>query len=281
MIYKINHLFTKLFDSLLSPFKNVNDFWPVLILSVILSFIILFLLKYISFPKKIVEAKEKIKANIFAIRIYKDFWKVILLSFLKSLFYTLKYFLFNLAPFLIIIPLLTPVFTQMESRYGTRPFNPGDTVVFKSDFKRSIKNAEIVLAENTHFKRQMNPVFMDYYDKDKKKRVHQINWKIKIDKEGLTTIDVNAFGEKYSKRLVIGDYKLSLSDVKYDVSGWGHFLYPSETLFGESAAIKSLSINYPGKLIDFLGIRMHWLIWNLIIVVILILVFKDRFGVEF
>ncbi len=281
MIYSINHFFTKVFDVILSPIRNVNDFWPILFLSILMSFFILFLLKYISFPKKIKNEKEKIKANIFAIRIYKDFWKVILSSFFKSLFHTLKYFMFNLAPFLIIIPLLTPIFTQMESRYGVRPFKPSEVVVVKADFKKNIKDAEIYLMKNEHFNPVMPPVFMDYYSKIKGVRIHQIDWKIKIIKNGVSTIDIIAFGKQFSKRIVIGDHKISLSDTKYDISGWGHILYPSESLFGENSDIRSVSISYPGKLITFMGIKMHWIIWNLIIMVILILVFKDRFGVEF
>jgi len=281
MIYSVNHFFTKVFDVILFPLRNVNEFWPILFLSILMSFFILFLLKYISFPKKIKNEKEKIKANIFAIRIYKDFWKVILSSFFKSLFHTLKYFMFNLAPFLIIIPLLTPIFTQMESRYGVRPFKPSEVVVVKADLKKNIKDAEIYLMKNEHFNPVMPPVFMDYYSEKKGVRIHQIDWKIKIIKNGVSTIDIIAFGKQFPKRIVIGDHKISLSDTKYDISGWGHILYPSESLFGENSDIRSISISYPGKLITFMGIKMHWIIWNLIIMVILILVFKDRFGVEF
>lgn len=281
MIYSINHFFTKVFDFILSPFKNVSDFWPILILGVILSFVILFLLRYISFPKKIIEAKDKIKSSIFAIRLYKDFWKIILISFLKSLFHTSRYFLFNLAPFIIIIPMLTPVFTQMEARYGVRSLKPGEVVVVKASFKKNIKNADIILEQSEYFKPVMPPVFMDYYNNEKKARTHEIDWKVKIVKKGISSIIIRAFGEKFSKRLISENCKLALSDKKYDVSGWGHFLYPSETLFGKNEIIKSISINYPGKLINFLGIKMHWLIWYLIIVVILMLVFKNRFGVEF
>ncbi len=281
MIYSINHFFTKLFDSLLSPFRNANDFWPILILSIIISFVILFLLKYISFPNQIVKAKEKIKASIFAIRIYKDFWKVILLSFFKSLFHTFRYFVINLIPFLIIIPLLMPVFAQMESRYGVRPFKPGETVVVKADFKKSIKNESIVLEESEFFKKTMPPVFMDYADKESGKRVHKIDWKLKIKKAGNSSVNIRAFEKIFSKRIVSGDLKMSLSDKKYAESSWWHFIYPSESLFGENESINSVSISYPAKTVNFLGVKMHWIFWNLIIVVVLILIFKNRFGVEF
>ncbi len=267
---------------MLSPFQNLNDFWPVLLLSVILSFLILYILKYISFPKKIIESKDKIKASIFAIRIYKDFWKVILVSFFKSLFYTFKYFSFNLAPFLIIIPLLLPVFSQMEVRYGLRPYKVGEEIILKAKFKNSIKDADISLKKSENFKLKMNPVFIDaYLDEDKTKPVREVNWKLVTVKEGITEIEIVVNDKEYKKRLVIGEYKEPLSGRKYDRSSINHFFYPSETLLGENDLLRSVTINYPGKLLTFLGLKMHWIIWNIIIVIFLILAFRKRFGVEF
>ncbi|MEN8153583.1 MAG: hypothetical protein ABFR75_06135 [Acidobacteriota bacterium] len=282
MIHKINFFLTKVFNLLLKPFNNLNDFWPVLFLSIVLSFIILFILKYISFPKKIVESKDKIKASIFAIRIYKDFWKVILSSFFKSLFYTFKYFVFNLAPFLIIIPLLLPVFSQMEMRYGIRPYKVGEEIILKAKFSNSIKDANINLEKSENFKPKMNPVFIDaFLDEDKTRPLREINWKLEALKEGISRIDIVVNDKKYSKRLVTGDFKEPLSGRKYDRSSINHFFYPSETLLGANDMLRSVTIDYPGKLVNFLGLKMHWIIWNIIIVIVLIMGFRKRFGVEF
>ncbi len=282
MIQKINFFLTKVFNVILSPFNGVNDFWPVLFLSIVLSFIILYILKYISFPKKIVESKEKIKANIFAIRIYKDFWKVILSSFFKSLFHTFKYFVFNLAPFLIIIPLLLPVFSQMETRYGIRPFNPGETIILKANFDNDYKGYKISLVKNEFVKTVMNPVFINAWkDEEKTKPIRVANWKLEAVKNGKTDLKIMIDNEVFSKNLMIGESKASLSDMKYKVSNFGHFLYPAEKLIKNNDILSSIEIHYPGKLIKFLGFKMHWILWNLIIVMVLILAFRKKFGVEF
>src|SRR5512136_868508 len=102
MIQKINYIITLVFDLVLYPFGFINPFWGVLFLSILMSFVVLMVYKKISSPKTIKATKEKIKANILAIRIYKDFWKVILSSFFKSMFYTVKYFSLNMVPLLVI-----------------------------------------------------------------------------------------------------------------------------------------------------------------------------------
>lgn len=282
MIHKINLFITKAFNIILTPFNGVNDFWPVLFLSIILSFIILYILKYISFPKKIVESKDKIKANIFAIRIYKDFWKVIVSSFFKSLFHTFRYFVFNLAPFLIIIPLLLPVFSQMEVRYGMRPFNPGESIVLKADLEKDYKGYSISLEENDFIKPKMRPVFINaWMDEEKTKPVRVANWKLEAVKEGNTALGIRINDKVFYKDLMIGKSKLPLSNRKYMNSGFEHFFYPAEELIEENDLLRVIKISYPGKLIKFLGIKMHWIFWNLIIVMVIILAFRKRFGVEF
>ncbi len=282
MIHKINFFITKVFNVILAPFSGVNDFWPVLILSVILSFVILYILKYISFPKKIVESKDQIKANIFAIRIYKDFWKVIVSSFFKSLFHTFRYFIFNLAPFLVIIPLLLPVFSQMEVRFGMRPFDQGESIVLKADLNKDYKKYSITLNENEFVKLKMRPVFINaWMDEEKTKPIRVANWKLEAVKEGETKLGIKIDDKVFYKNLKIGKSKLPLSNRKYMTSGFTHFFYPAEELIEENELLRAVKISYPGKLVDFLGIKMHWILWNLIIVMIVILAFRKRFGVEF
>ncbi|MEN8223050.1 MAG: hypothetical protein ABFR36_07300 [Acidobacteriota bacterium] len=282
MIHKINLFLTKVFNVILAPFNGVNDFWPVLLLSLILSFIILYILKYISFPKKIVESKEKIKAHIFAIRIYKDFWKVIVSSFFKSLFHTFRYFVFNLAPFLIIIPLLLPVFSQMEVRYGMRPYNPGETFIIKADLDKGYSKSEVSLEKNELVKPKMRPVFINaWLDEEKTKSISVVNWKLEAVKEGKAELGIRIGNRVFNKSILVGKSGDPLSNRKYMDSNFNHFFYPVEELIENNDVLRSVKISYPGKLVDFLGIKMHWILWNLIIVLIVILAFRKRFGVEF
>ncbi len=282
MIHNINFFLTRVFNVILAPFGGMNDFWAVLFLSVVISFVILFILKYISFPKKIVESKEKIKANIFAIRIYKDFWRVIVYSFFKSIFHTLRYFMFNFAPLLIIIPLLLPVFSQMEIRYGIRSYKVGEKIILKAEFEKDFRNDNVSLLKNDQVRPKMKPVFINAWkDEEKTKPIRVANWKLEAVKEGKTLLKIKINDRIFHKKLMIGDTKLPLSNRKYKESNINHFFYPSEKLIKENSYLKSIRVDYPGKMINFLGIRMHWILWNLIIILILVLAFKKRFGIEF
>ncbi len=272
MIHKLNYLFTRLFDILLYPFSFIAEFWGILFLSILMSFVVLYIYKWVSSPATVKKTKNQIKANILAIRIYKDLWKVILLSFFKSLYYTGKYFLLNFAPVLIIAPLLFPVFVQMDIRYGLNAFKVGDPVVVKAAFASSIESLNMQLLDDAHFKLKMNPVFI--------KALKEVNWKLETLKPGATKIRIQLNDKTITKQLTIGPTRLPLSNQKLKQSSFAHFIYPAEPLLPESE-ISSISIHYPGKSITFLGITMNWLIWNLILVILIVLACKNRFGLEF
>ena len=135
-----------------------------------MSFIVLIVYKKISSPETIKITKEKIKANILAIRIYKDFWRVILSSFFKSMFYTAKYFSLNLVPLLVIIPILFPVFVQMDVRYGMRPFRVGEEMIIKAQVSQEPQGLDIKLLESGNIKPKMNPVFINGFRDEKKSK---------------------------------------------------------------------------------------------------------------
>lgn len=297
MIHTINYAITKFFDIILYPFAFIAPFWGILFLSILMSFVVLYFYKWMSSPGLVKSAKNKIKADILAIRLYKDLWKVILVSFFKSLFHTVQYFGVNFLPLLVIIPILFPVFAQMDVRYGKQPFDPGDTFVIKASFTENPKGLLVELQENDHFKPVMNPVYINALIKDEgddeKKPIREVNWKVKTLKPGATTIGIKVNGKLYEKTLVIGgpasegvevsrvDLQGAMSNKKIRLSSWEHFFYPAEPLLPGDGVLEHIYIRYPGSEITFAGITLHWIIWNLILVLIVVLALKNRFGIEF
>jgi hypothetical protein len=267
---------------MLYPFSFINDFWGILFLSLLTSLIALIVYKYLSSPTKIKRAKDKIKANILAIRLYKDLWKVIAGSFLKSLFYTMKYFALNIGVIIIILPVLLPLFVQMDVRYGMRPFQVGEEIIIKAAFSQDPNELNIQLLESENFKPKMNPVFINAFkDEEKSKPLREVNWKVEATGEGAAKIRIKVNGKVFEKTLLVGEHKKTLSAKKLAASSIEHFIYPVEDLFPENSELKYIYINYPGKDISFLGMEIHWLIYYLLLVLILVLALRKRFGVEF
>jgi len=272
MIHTVNYILTRVFDFILYPFQFINPFWGILFLSVLMSFVVLYMYKWVSSPKLIKRTKDQVKASILAIRLYKDLWKVIVISFFKSLYYTFKYFALNLVPLLIIIPVLFPVFVQMDIRYGMRPFYVGEEFAVKAKFSGSIEGKDIVLQDNSHFKTSMNPVFI--------RALNEVNWKLETVNPGISSIKIKVGDRIYEKTLMSGVMQGAVSNKVMNRSSWSHFVYPAEKLLPGEGEVESISIMYPARDITF-GFTSHWLVFNLILVVVIVLALKKRFGIEF
>jgi len=272
MIQKINYLITRIFDIILYPFSFISEFWGILFLSIAMSFVVLWLYKWISSPRLIREAKDQIKASILAIRLYKDSGKVIIFSFFKSLLYTFKYFGLNLLPLLLIIPVLFPAFVQMDIRYGIRAFKPGDEIVVKAKFNSDIQDLNIQLLPDKHYKLKMNPVSI--------KVLKETDWKLEALEPGVVQLKIKAKDNVFQKTIWIGETRSAISNKKMRESSWDHFINPAEKRFPQGV-LDSVIVKHPAKQITFAGITTYWWVFNLILVVIIVLALKNRFGIEF
>ena len=258
---------------ILYPFSFVNDFWGIFFLSAVSSLVVLVIYKYLSAPEKIKDAKDKIKANILAIRLYRDFWKVILASFGKSVLYTLKYFSLNLLPLVVVLPILAPIFSQMDVRYGMRPFEADEVAVVKAYFNVDVETLDIKLAQSDFVKPLMKPVFI--------KAKKEVDWKLAVRSDKAFDLAIEVGDKTYKKVLAAGKYTGAISNKKYSHSNFNHFIYPAEPLFVTGNELEAVYIAHPGKTVNFLGTRIHWLWHYLLWTLVIVLGLRKKFGVEF
>ncbi len=273
MAQKINYALTRGCGLLLWPFQKLPPFWGILFLSLLTSLFVLAVYRAVSNPAQVKRTKNLIKAHILAIRLYRDSWRVIVVSFFKSLYYTGKYFALNLRPLLLALPLLFLLFVQMDIRYGMRPFRVGEDIVVKAGFGRDLGALNIELQPDRHFQARMAPVFIN--------ALREVNWKLRAVENGTTAVSVTVNGATVRKNLLIGSGLPALSNQKMATSAWAHFIYPVEKLLAPSEALETISLRYPPRRIGFLGLHGHWLYFYLILTTIIALALKKRFGVEF
>jgi hypothetical protein len=273
MAQKFNYFLTKACDLLLLPLQKLPPFWGILFLSLLTSLFVLAVYRAVSNPKKVRDTKNQIKAHILAIRLYRDFWKVIIVSFFKSLYYTGKYFILNLIPLFLVLPLMFLLFVQMDIRYGMRPFRVDEDIAVKAGFSQDIGKLAISLQTDPHFQIRMNPVFIT--------SLREVDWKLRAGRNGTSEITINVNGTTVRKNLLIGASVPALSNKKLAASSWAHFIYPVEKLLAPAPALKYISLQYPPRSIGFLGLHAHWLVYYLVLTMIIALALKNKFGVEF
>ncbi len=271
LLQKVNLAITKATDLILLPFQMLPPVWGIIWLSLISSFVILVIFKYLSSPKKIRREKDRIKAYILAIRIYRDQWLVILESFVMSLWHTLRYFALNLVPLAVVLVPLFFLFVQMDIRYGYRAFKEGETAIVKVKLQEGFSPEELSLKKSQEGKYK-KLITVNIYALGEK------NWKVKFISSG--NLKFKTSGEEITKNFTVEERVTALSLRKYCRAGLHLLLYPAEPLCNNSD-IEYIEIKYPSRSISFLGIKTHWLVWYLLFVLIIVLALHKRFKIEF
>lgn len=266
---------TRVFDLMLDWVPASLDLIPLILISIVTGFLVLVVYKYVSSPRQIKRSKEQIKGHILAIRLYKDEWRVIVKSFFLSLFSTLRYFAFNMIPLLILLPLLAPLFAQLEVRYGLSPFSVGSLAEVKVSFTGDLDGLEPRLVPASWYRQSMSPVFVMAHD--------QAHWQIEVLEPGSHDLEIETTRGRVMKTLRSGDDKprAALSQKRHQGGILDGLLYPAETALETGSPALALQLNYPGRILSVAGLGIHWIWIHLLIVVVVVLILKKRFGIEF
>ncbi len=266
---------TGLTDVLLSWIPRSWDLMPLTLISILVGFLVLIVYRTVSSPSLIRKSKDKIKAHILAIRLYKNEWRVILKSVSLSLFWTVRYFALNMIPLLILVPLLAPLFAQLEVRYGISPVEPGALVEIKGSFSHDLDGLEPELIAESWYRPVMAPVYV--YARN------EAHWRIEILEPGVHRLGIKTSQGRMDKLVRCGDtgHRPALSQKRHRGHILAGLLYPVEPAFEVSEPAYAIQINYPGRHFEVVGLTLHWIWLHLLVVIAVALSQKKRFGIEF
>ncbi len=278
------------------PVKNLSAEWQMLYAVILSTLIALFVFRLFALSGKVSKVKDLIKGAILQMRIYRDNARIMFLSLLKALFFTLKYFALNLLPVIIIFPLLLPLFVQMDANFSYQPLKSGENFIFQLKLRGSLKNYQLELLAADFYQPVMKPV--NVYSRN------EINWKLKALKSGMHDLQFCINKQIYSKKVVIAA-RAAISPVRFQPDSYNRTVYPlnlsngagtfltnffsrleplffaAERAFPAEAEVIEAKIFYQPAEFKFLFLHWHWIIIYLLLVIILALLLKKWFRVDF
>jgi len=268
------YILTKFFDVILLPFTKLSSpVYGLIFISVLIGIFFLKIFGFVSNQKGIKKAKNKIRAHILEIALFKDSIVISLQAVIKLLVSNLSYMKFAVVPLFFMVILFSFFYGQLELRYGNAPLNTGSETIFK------IKVNE-------------NSILNDYNIKVSKglevttpalriKQKNEIYWRIKAIEKGAHSIIIkNKNEECASFPVYAGNIIARKIASKNSVYFVDKILYPGLPPLDESSGIKLINLKYPVKKYVFLFLNLNWLIYFFIISVLSGLVFKKFIKVE-
>ncbi|MHC4457164.1 MAG: hypothetical protein ACYS0I_08740 [Planctomycetota bacterium] len=255
------------------PVKFVPGWLSNTIIAAVTGVILLIIFKYTSNQSAIGRIRDDIKANMLALKLFKDSMVVTLQAQGRVFRGAFLLFIYAIRPMLVMIVPVSLLLAQLGLWYQSRPLLPGEETVVTMKLNDNIETPWpiVSLEPISTVEVTMDPVRA--FSK------HEIYWKIKANESGYQHIVFNIDQQQIEKELAVGDGFMRVSIQRPGWHASDILLHPWERPFGPDSAVQSISIDYPNRLSKTSGTGW-WLIYFFIASMVFAFIFKPFLKVK-
>ncbi len=243
--------------------------WGLVIISAITGVVMLFMFKFTSNQQAIVAAKDTIKANLLALKLYKDEIRVTFISQWQLMLGIARLQWHMFKPVVIVmLPMLVGL-SQMGIRYQWRALHTGEEAYVHVYLDEPLAH-EVSLEPGSGAEVEVSAMAgeSDYA------------WRIRAREPGVHTLKFQVDSETIEKELVVGD-GLERVSVERTGANWATQLFhPVEALLSSSSPVSRIEIKYPDRVSWIYG-SDYWVLTFFVVSMLVALVLAPVFKVKF
>jgi hypothetical protein len=226
---------------LLAPIALLPGWFSATILGAVSGVVLLGVFKYTSDQKGINRVRDDIKANMLALKLFKDSVKVAFRAQGRLFVGAFWLFLFGLVPLLVMIVPVMLLLGQMSLWYQQRPLRVDEEAVVTLKLNGGADDPcpDVNLQSDGAAEMLLGPVQVA------SKR--EVCWNIVAREGGLHRLTFQVGDQTVDKELAIGD---SFMRVSAQRPGWdwsGVLTQPRERPFPPDSSVRSIEIDYPRR----------------------------------
>lgn len=269
----LNLVFNTLGAVLLAPVGLLPGWLSNGIISAVMGVVLLILFKYTSNQKAIGRIRDGIKADMLALKLFKDELRVTFASQGRLFLGAIKLLFHSLRPLAVMILPVVFILAQMGAWYQFSPLgiNQQALVTMKLNGQSEDTLPPVELVDLGGAEVTIGPVRIP--------AEQEIRWQITALQAGEGKLIFDVDGEKVEKNLVIGNGFHRLSPLRPGQSWSDILLYPLEKPFPADSTVQSISIDYPERDSWTSGTNW-WVIYFFVVSLIFALLFKPFFKVR-
>ena len=270
-----NAAFGKLFDILFLPFRNMSPWVGMVLISLLTSFLMLFIFRHASNQEGIKKAKSLIKAHLLELRLFPDDMRIQLRAQGRILLANLKYVGHNSKPMLIMIVPIILILIQLNLWFGARSLNPGESAILKIKLGGDRFPSEVPVSVEPPSQIEIETPPLRIEDEA------EINWRVKAKEPGLGQLTLVGGGITVLKEVAVGAKPLAkISTIRVGRKILDQVFNPGEPPLPSGSLIRSVELKYPAARMNFFGLYLHWLVVYFVLSIIFGFAFKGLFKVE-
>jgi hypothetical protein len=234
----LNAISTALFDPLLAPFGHGPAWFDLLLWPVLAGVLALVAYKYVSNQRGIERAKDRIRAHLYEIRLFRHDPLVVLGSTGKILLRNVVYLGHNLLPMVVVLAPMLAVLTQLEANYAFAPGRVGSVELLRVevDAKAGVAPREVRLELPAGVVLDAPPV---------RTPDGEVFWRLRAEAEGDHVLSLRMGEQTITKTWAIGGAHRKVP-VKRTKS-WDALLYPGEPALPADSPLRTVSLAYPER----------------------------------
>jgi uncharacterized membrane protein (DUF106 family) len=270
-----NSVIGKIFDLIFFLFRGMNPWMGMIIISFLTALLMLFVFRFTSNQEGIRLVKNKIKAHLLELRLFKDSLSLSFKAQGNILRYNLKYISYSTKPLLVMIIPLILILIQLNIWFGYEALTPGQETILKVKLEEGHSPLDISLSlePSSGFDIQTLPLRIE--------EEMEISWRLQAGEKGVHDLALIINGQRLIKKLAVA------SPLKVRRNFINELMNPGESPFSRELPIKTIEVKYPAKDISLFGWSIPWLLgippWLVVYFVLSIIlgfILKGIFKVE-
>jgi hypothetical protein len=269
----LNAALTGLFGLAFLPFRRLDPFWALLVVSCATGVLMLWIFGKISDQATIKTVRDRIRGNLLGVRIFGDDIGLLFRLQGKILSDTGRYLRHALVPMLVTIVPVLLVLIQMNLWFGFRPLEPGERATVKVAMRDASALAAGVTLETGDGLVVETPGVPA-------PALNEVVWRVRAAKPGKFSLVVRSGSEQVSKDVAVGGGGGPVSTLRTGRGISEMLLYPGEKPIGSEAAVRAVEIDYPARHLSALGFGIDWMIFFFVASIAFGFLMKGPLGIE-
>ena len=280
-MWVVASILNRLFDGILFPFKSMHAAIGLLVVSIIAGLIMVWIFGKASNQKAIHLYKNRLKAHIAEIWLFRDDLLQMLLAVTRVLGNTCFYFLNSMRPMVVLLIPVFVIMVMLGVRYEHRPLLPGETVIVSALVEDIAwtRGDQVKLIGSEGVEVVSPPL-----------RIPQkmgIDWKVRAVKPGTHTVSLVTPTGTLTKEFIVAANMAAAKPLRPLATARGRtlssdfLLFPAEPPLPGDCGIRKLATSgWPRRDLNLFGLSMNWLVLFFVVSMVAGFSIKDLIGVE-
>jgi hypothetical protein len=253
----VNQALTAMVDTWLWPVQGLGVIWQIVALALPTTVIALLVFRFVSNQDAIRTQKDRIKAYLLELLLYKDDLRVTLSAQRHIFGHSMRYMGYALLPMAVMILPFILIMVQIESRFAFQGLEPGDSVILAVTVDKQQQRVK-----QTDYQLELPPGLSVETPAVRVPATGEVVWRIRADEPGDYTAIIRADDDTIEKHIMVGEQLTRLAPSVYRADDFRTLGFPAEPALAAGQPLVSISMDYPRARGEFAGLSSaSWLLF--------------------